>query len=399
MAGVAREEQSRILMNFPFAVGSLPVRYLGLPLMTKVMRKQDYLPLMEKIRNRIGTWTTRFLSYAGRLQLIKVVLRSIASFWASVFRLPSQCMKEVEQMCASFLWSGPNLKATGAKVAWSEVCKLEEEGGLGIRPLKEVNMVYGLKIIWRLLSGESLWGRWIKCYLLKKRSFWAISGKTQMGSWMWKKILKLREVAKRFFMKEIGNGKQVSFWFDNWSCKGVMFDLLGDRGIIDLGIRREATVEEAILSNRRSRNHRVEFLNSVEEEIKGLKDQWSVDIEDVNLWKCRAGYKNSFQTKETWLMIRVDYEKCDWAKGVWFSMSTPKFAFITWLAMRDRLSTMDRVSLWNQGVDTMCVLCKMATECRNHLFFECVYSAQIWDYLLLGIMGSSHSTVWSDVVF
>ena len=83
-------------MNFPFAVGSLPVRYLGLPLMTQGMRKQDYLPLLEKIRNKIGTWTSRYLSYGGRLQLIKAVLMSIVSFWASVFRLPSKCMKEVE---------------------------------------------------------------------------------------------------------------------------------------------------------------------------------------------------------------------------------------------------------------------------------------------------------------
>ena len=41
-------------------------------------------------------------------------------------------------------------------MAWSDICKLQNEGGLGIRALKEVNMVYGLKIIWRLLTGDSL---------------------------------------------------------------------------------------------------------------------------------------------------------------------------------------------------------------------------------------------------
>ena len=39
MAEVSGEEKSRILSNFPFAIGSLPVRYLGHPLMTQVMRK------------------------------------------------------------------------------------------------------------------------------------------------------------------------------------------------------------------------------------------------------------------------------------------------------------------------------------------------------------------------
>ncbi|XP_048634963.1 uncharacterized protein LOC125608589 [Brassica napus] len=112
MAGVIEEERSRILRNFPFAEGNLPVRYLGLPLMTKGMCKSDYLPVVERVRNRINTWNCRFLSYAGRLQLINAVLMSLVNYWAAVFRLPSQCMKEIEQLCAAFLWSGPALKAT-----------------------------------------------------------------------------------------------------------------------------------------------------------------------------------------------------------------------------------------------------------------------------------------------
>ncbi|CAN7048454.1 unnamed protein product, partial [Brassica rapa subsp. trilocularis] len=56
--------------------GELPVRYLGLPLMTKAMRRQDYMTLLEWIRGRICSWTSRFLSYAGRLQLIRSVLMS-----------------------------------------------------------------------------------------------------------------------------------------------------------------------------------------------------------------------------------------------------------------------------------------------------------------------------------
>lgn len=117
MAGVSGEEKERILTNFPFAHGNLPVRYLGLPLMTRTMRRYDYTPLVERIRGKISTWTCRLLPYAGRLQLIMSVLMSIVNFWASVFRLPSKCMKEIEQLCAAFLWSGPELKTYGAKVA------------------------------------------------------------------------------------------------------------------------------------------------------------------------------------------------------------------------------------------------------------------------------------------
>jgi len=398
MAGIKEEEKSSILVNFPFAVGTLPVRYLGLPLLTQAMRRSDYLPLVERIRGKICSWTCRFLSYAGRLQLIQSVLMSIINFWASVFRLPSRCMKEVEQLCASFLWTGPVLKSTGAKVNWGEICKLKIEGGLGVRALKEVNTVYGLKLIWRMLSADSLWGKWIKKYLLKKRSFWAVKSNSQMGSWMWRKMLKLRDIAKYFYKMEIGNGRHISFWYDCWSDRGVMFDLLGERGIIDLGIRKEATLEEAIMNLRRRRRHRSDILQEVERILDSVRSNIQGERDDVSNWKRRSGFGRAFSTNETWMMIRETNVQCDWSRGVWFAKATPKFAFTTWLAIKDRLSTMDRIMKWSQGVDTACVLCKAAIETRNHLFFECSYASQLWEYLAKGILLGIYSINWSSLV-
>lgn len=56
-------------------------------------------------------------------------------------------------------------------------------------------------------------------------------------------MLKLRGLAKSFYKMEIGNGRDISFWYENWSDKGVIFDLLDEIGFIDLGIRKEATLE------------------------------------------------------------------------------------------------------------------------------------------------------------
>lgn len=52
-AGTTQNEEEDILSTFPLASGQLPVRYLGLPLLTKRMTVQDYLPLVEKIRKRM----------------------------------------------------------------------------------------------------------------------------------------------------------------------------------------------------------------------------------------------------------------------------------------------------------------------------------------------------------
>lgn len=88
--------------SFGLIQGSLPIRYLGVPLLPHKMRKQDFQPLIDKIPSRLNSWTVRHLSFAGRLQLIQSVLYSIINFWASVFMLPVSCLKELERICNAF---------------------------------------------------------------------------------------------------------------------------------------------------------------------------------------------------------------------------------------------------------------------------------------------------------
>ncbi|KAG7589015.1 Reverse transcriptase zinc-binding domain [Arabidopsis suecica] len=398
MAGIAPETQAEIQQSFPFATGQLPVRYLGLPLMTKAMSAQDYLPLTEKVRARISSWTSRFLSYAGRLQLIRSVLMSITNFWSATFCLPGACMKEIQQLCSAFLWSGPDLNTHKAKTSWETVCLPRSEGGLGLRPLKETNKVCGLKLIWRLLAAPtSMWSKWVHTYLIRKKCFWTVNANSSQGSWMWRKILKLRDLAKNFHRVEIKSGRGTSFWYDTWSSMGKLFDNFGDRGCIDLGISKAATVEE-VLSTHKGRRRRVENLNKVEAEIEEIRLKRKPEEDDVNLWRWKTGFKGKFSSNETWKLLRVEQPICSWAKGVWFSEATPKYAFITWLAMHDRLTTGVRMGKWNAQVDVSCKLCDEPVETRNHLFFRCSYSRQIWETLAKGLLQNRYTLEWDQLM-
>ncbi|XP_013663372.1 uncharacterized protein LOC106368038 [Brassica napus] len=185
-------------------------------------------------------------------------------------------------------------------------------------------------------------------------------------------------MARDFYKVEVGDGRTTSFWYDSWSEMGILSKLLGDRGVIDMGIRKAATVEEAIFTVRRRRSHRTQLLNQVEEELSLLRRKQYLGKRDVSLWRSKAGYKLQFSSKETWYLMREGSEECSWFRGVWFSKATPKLAFITWLAMLDRLSTMDRVSQWINGVDQKCVLCNSSLETRDHIFFDCSYSSEVW---------------------
>lgn len=116
------------------------------------------------------------------------------------------------------------------------------------------------------------------------------------------------------------------------------------------------------------------------------------------MWRMESGYKTCFSTNETWRILRVKYAQFSWSRSVWFSQATPKFSFIVWLAMLNMLSTMDRISKWSRAVDDTCVLRKNAPETKNHLFFDCSFSSQVWDYVVKGILGSAHTNDWNAVV-
>lgn len=65
----------------------LLVKYLGLPLCSNRLTRKDYVPLLEKITDRIILWQSRLLYFAGRLELIKSVLMAFCIFWLSAFVL------------------------------------------------------------------------------------------------------------------------------------------------------------------------------------------------------------------------------------------------------------------------------------------------------------------------
>lgn len=69
-----------------------------------------------------------------------------------------------------------------------------------------------------------------------------------------------------------------------------------------------------------------------------------------------------------------------WHPQVWFQGMTPKHAFITWVLARNRLGTRDRLRAWGMQVPATCVLCNTSEESRQHLFFDCLYSLEIWAF-------------------
>ena len=267
-------------------VSALPVKYLGLPLTTKTMIRSDYEPLVEKIRARFLSWTSKSLAFAGRLHQINSVIASLTNFWCSTFSLPQGCIDEIESLCSAFLWSGSSNITSKAKVAWVEVCKPKEEGGLGVRRIQNISIVFDLKLIWRLFNNlDSLWVMWVKNTILSEESFWDVRAGV-VGSWIWKKLLELRPLAKQFLRMEVHSGKSVGFWTDLWHPMGRIIEAIGERGTHKLGTMRNARIADVLVDHKwRFQNTRDMTIEPIIAQVKEFPLVLAHDDDDVALWK------------------------------------------------------------------------------------------------------------------
>ncbi|XP_048611796.1 uncharacterized protein LOC125586052 [Brassica napus] len=378
VAGMSQTEVTD-MTSLGFSLGSLPVRYLGLPLMHRKLRICDYRPLLDQLKRRCSSWSSRALSYAGRKLLLSTIIFGTLNFWFSSFILPKGCIKAIESICSRFLWNGNITNRAAAKLSWKTVCLPRSEGGLGLRDLHTWNKTLSLKLVWLLHSeSESLWAKWTKTHRLKGASLWSMDEKKQC-SWIWTSILKLRSMAEQFLRCEIGNGSLAFFWFDYWQSLGPLIDFFGSDGPANIGVPLSARVKECCTSTGWSLRPAG---SPIEEQLQTLLCSItlpsSTDRHDVFKWYVNDKYLDSFSTSKTWEVVRPRGTRVDWESVVWFSGHIPKHAFNMWVANYDRLPTRCRLAAWDTSIVKTCLLCGHCDESRDHLFLRCSFSKQIW---------------------
>lgn len=375
LSGVNPDTRDTIEGILGFNQKTLPVTYLGVPLITKRLTFHNCKPLIDRILSKIRLWTTAFLSYAGRLQLIKSVLFSYQVYWSTMFILPCIIVKRIESILSAFLWKGCSLLTTGAKVSWSALCFPQKEGGLGLKSIKSWNKAATLKHTWNLLTNShSIWVQWMHSHRLKNNCFWQIKTPSK-PSWSWRKILQSRDWSRGLFRKTIGNGSSTYLWMDYWLPGGFCIsDSISARVIYATGIGWKAKVSAIISGGCWSFPSHVPALQHIWDSIHSppLPDQ-----EDRYLW---AGHPTGiFTIASAWENLRNKNPISPIYHLLWYPDHIPRQSFILWLASKNRLRTQDRLPQHSDGSNGTCSLCNSQIETHDHLFFDCTYSRLVWE--------------------
>ncbi|GKD81912.1 RNA-directed DNA polymerase, eukaryota, reverse transcriptase zinc-binding domain protein, partial [Tanacetum coccineum] len=157
-------------------------------------------------------------------------------------------------------------------------------------------------------------------------------------------LLDLRDVARANIIYKIGNGKKASVWHDRWS---------------DM-----PSLDTIIMSRREI--YSVGFSDTVSKCINGNQWTWP------NEWVLKYPILNQFPVPN----INDDVED---KLVIWFSQNIPRQAFVLWMAIKKKLVTQDKLAIWYPGKIWKCLLCMLTEDSRNHLFFECEYSKEVWN--------------------
>lgn len=207
-SGLSQQEIELLQRETGLSHGTLPIRYLRVPLCTKKLTMANCEPLILNVKAKLNSWSARSLSFAGRLLLINTVISGITNFWCDTFTLPKFCIKLINSLCGAYMWKGTVEGHHSARVDWDQITHAKEEGGLGVRDLLSWNKAASIKLIWMLFfSSGSIWVAWFTDTVLS-------------GSF----------------------SNFCRFWSDNWSPYGCLSDFLNLPPTSRLGIPRNATL-------------------------------------------------------------------------------------------------------------------------------------------------------------
>ncbi|KAL0297831.1 UNVERIFIED_CONTAM: putative mitochondrial protein [Sesamum calycinum] len=196
--------------------------------------------------------------------------------------------------------------------------------------------------------------------LSRHKSVWTVDLKG--GSWGWRKLLRLRSALIPYIEFKIGNGESFSLWHDPWHSLGSLIRRF-PRGPSRTNIPKETKLSAVLVDGEWSWPpimdlECIEILHLLPTIHNG---------NDSILW--RGG---EFNTKVVYDIFRIPGPIVGWYPLLLGPCKIPRYSFVLWLAILEKLSTMDKP--WLSHLGGVCVFCGREVETHEHLFFRCSYS-------------------------
>ncbi|XP_057856844.2 uncharacterized protein LOC131066160 [Cryptomeria japonica] len=130
-------EQRNIEKILSFQVSDLPSKHLGSPMLAGECKMNQWQEIIDNSRRKIGAWKNRWLSLAGNMQWIKVVLEVVPIYVVSCFKVTNKAVGVMEGIMKKKLWveAKEESKKNFHLIRWENICLSKENEGDGLRKM------------------------------------------------------------------------------------------------------------------------------------------------------------------------------------------------------------------------------------------------------------------------
>jgi hypothetical protein len=367
--------------------------HLGHPLIFSHRDKnRAYNFIYNKFFAKLGTLKANKLNHAGRLQYIKYVLSSIPIYYMSTVLFSKTFIEKINTIIKRFWWTGVQEEQSTSPIAyrsWDDICKLKEEGGLGIRDMETINKSLIIHSAWNIANNKNIFlSDILKSKYFPNASFWNASDKGPR-SVFWSSVMQVGHhiVANSTYQIHAGNS---SIWSSPWTSvwNNIYEHLLTP--VVNLPL--PAKVSDLWVQGTHTWNHQLLSTTFTDHAVQIIEDTTVVhsDQQDILQWtpatngQCtaKAAY-NYLATQQAHNLPNqgsrsIGPDANQILQKVWKSKTIPPILkTFAWRLIRRALATSERAGRYSSHIDQHCSYCGNI-ETDKHLFFLRDLPQQVW---------------------
>lgn len=351
-------------------------RYLGVP-PAQGRNKNSYNYIIEKVNSKLNGWKLNYLSFAGRQVLANAVLNTIPIYTMQTSLLPLGVIDNIEQKIRNFIWGGTDNKRGCNLVNWEIVTRRKEEGGLGVKRLRDMNLALITKLGWRYIKEPGLiWTEVLRDKYGKRNADRVNLTCRDTDSKQWQAIVKAADTIKQGARMMVLSGKQTYFWIDKWLLKENL-EAHAKRAIDDRD--RTKKVSDYWDKNQGWQIRDLEHLLS-EEILEKLEFISLMETENQDEIYWGEDPSGTFSVRTAYDIITRNLRgihKPVW-KHIWKKEVPNRIVGFLWIVRQGRVMSNAERGRKGLTVNIECPWCAGEVENRDHLFRKCPKASEVW---------------------